>query len=64
MSDRRLSPIENLVSLEELNLWLTPVEDIGPLKALTRLKVLNLKGTRVRDISPNSRFQKYLDLYG
>ncbi len=50
---RSLTGLDNLTALEELDLELLEVEDLGPLAALSGLRSLNLVGLRAaHDLSP------------
>lgn len=60
------TPLEKLVSLQELNLWNTRIRDLSPLKNLKDLSSLNLAETHIEDLAPLAQLQNLesLDLSG
>ena len=61
-----LSPIQELVCLEELVVCDTQVRDLSPLKGLMNLHELEVSGTQVTDLSPLKDLQslQVLDISG
>ncbi len=47
-----VSPLEELVNLENLNLVSNQITDVSPLAKLTNLRILDLKNNQITDVSP------------
>jgi len=47
-----ITPLDELTSLRQLNLWYTSVSDLGPLRKLKDLKDLIITGNPVKDLEP------------
>ena len=58
-----VSPVEDLINLENLNLANNDIRDLSPLKRLTNLKWLSVGFNSVSDISPLAKLEKLEGLW-
>jgi hypothetical protein len=53
-----LSPIENLIKLEKIDIPFNDIKELTPLQNLSNLKEINLRCNKIKDISPLSYLRK------